>query len=245
MAHGNTAAGAQEFVSGALPRALSGDTNQISSIYFRAQPGYTQDPAAMAVYQAAARQLNAAGHPASQGTPWKGRSHNFFAQTARTLAPLAPLTAFIPGVGPVVAGALSAGLSLAGGRGVKDSIVSGLEAGAGNALIGGEGPAGVISRVKEGIASKGVTGGIVGKAADWVAKHPFQAAQAGLGIAGTLSAANQQGRAEQNVQRALAPVNTRFFPTSVPTPTFADPNNPYGGTVPPWLRPPMSPALSN
>lgn len=155
-------ASAQGFAnSDALSRALGGDTNQISSIFYRAglNPDGTpsaftstsggQDPQAEAIYRAYAQKLIDAGINPGQGTAWKGHSHNFFHEAGNTLGSIAKIAApiaamAIPGLGPLAAAGLAFGGNelgnvLTGHNAMKSlpgALESGAAAGGGRFLMG-------------------------------------------------------------------------------------------------------------
>lgn len=133
---------------------------------------------------------------------------------------------FIPGLGPIAAGALSAGVGLAGGKNLKQSLTQGALTGGASALLGGQGYKGVggaFDRAKGAIKAAGATG--IGKA---IAKDPLKAATIGLSGLSAIQGAKRAGQADTLINRATSAIPTLAAPARVDLSSmFADPTNPY------------------
>ena len=118
-----------------------------------------------------------------------------------------------PFVGRLLQGAGLAAIGLSGG-----ALLGG--AGGGGAAAGGAGATGAAQ--SPGFLSRlGSSLGVIGPNGQL---NPLRLAQLGLGAAGVIQGARAQGKANQALGRAVAPVNV---PMPDLSPVFADPNNPY------------------
>lgn len=187
------------------------------------------------------QQANATYKPATGGTI------SDIAKTAAKVAPIAALA--IPGVGPVLGAGIAAGTNAlrqatdvqpgfdAGS--VARSGAAGAAAGAANQhLLNGQGAL-AIPAVVGGIAhgAGGVGSALLGAGRQALGAvsgsgsgsgggfNLGDAAQLGLGIAGTVGAANRQGQSDAYRRQALAGLAERPAPDY--SAIFADPNNPY------------------
>jgi hypothetical protein len=170
---------------------------------------------------------------------------------------VAPVTALVPGVGPLAAGALGAGGEyLDKGRRAKlvDVAKAGALPAAAAYALGGQGYKGIpgaFGKVK-GLVSKagssvlGIGGGgapgadgesadgvgqsVLGKVGSWIGHHPLDAAQLALSGVGTVQGAQRAGQADALRSRAMASVDPNApFNAGLPG---ADPFDPYGATTP-------------
>lgn len=165
--------------------------------------------------------------------------HSVFHQAAGVAKKLAPAAVLIPGVGPVLAGAIGAGASLAHGDKLGEAVKSGVVGGVGgyglSKLAGGAGLSGLKTAVM-GSGAPGVAGaagataksGILGKAIDYVSKNPLKAAQYGSAALSTIQGARRQGQSDKLLNNAVGRLNAPRTPINLSS-MFADPNDPYRG----------------
>jgi hypothetical protein len=138
-------------------------------------------------------------------------------------APIAALA--IPGLGPVAAAALAGGGNLAGqaltGHRVNlgEAALAGGGAYVGRGGLSGKQPlgaatggtpsnlSGLEALYGDAPAMAGGGGGILSQAGNYIVHHPGDAARLGLGALGAIQGSKQQGKADQLIGRALAPLN--------------------------------------
>jgi hypothetical protein len=86
-----------------------------------------------------------------------------FKKVKKVVKKVAPIAvSFIPGIGPIAKGALTAVAGKASGMDTKDALLGGLTAGLGAKFAGGAGTAGAASKVAGETAKKGIFGGTLG-----------------------------------------------------------------------------------
>lgn len=146
---------------------------------------------------------------------------------AKLAAPIAALA--IPGLGPLAAAGLAAGGEAAGDllQGNRVNLGHAALAGggayvargglSGKAPVGSPGPAGFtppnpgglrgVDMVSPVAQAAGGAGRFLGKVGDYVLQHPGDIAKLGLGAVGAVQGAKAQGRANELVNRSLAPLN--------------------------------------
>lgn len=160
--------------------------------------------------------------------------HSVFHQAAGVAKKLAPAAVLIPGVGPVLAGAIGAGASLAHGDKLGEAVKSGVVGGVGgyglSKLAGGAGLSGLKTSLL-GTGAKGAAGaaaksGILGKAWDYIGKNPLKAAQYGSAALSTIQGARRQGQSDKLLNNAVGRLNAPRSPIDLSS-MFADPNDPY------------------
>lgn len=109
-------------------------------------------------------------------------------KVARVAVPIA--ANFIPGVGPLAAAGIGAGVNaLTKGGSLGDK----LKAGASGAALG-YGSGAVLGKIG-GVPAGGAPGGVLGKIGGAIGKNPGKAAQIGLAGLSTIQGAQQQGKA--------------------------------------------------
>lgn len=157
----------------------------------------------------------------------------------RVVQQAAPLAAFIPGVGPLAAGAIAAGAS-AGGQGLQGepinlgkAALTGVGTYVGAKALGGASGAGGksltgLSKAGDAVSQGGVGGTLSrlgGGVVDFITQDPERAIKLGLGGIGAYQASQAAGRANDLQQRALAPL---FGNSPNPYANIAmDEGNPY------------------
>ncbi len=191
--------------------------------------------------------------------------HSLFHGATKIIGKAAPIVApFIPGIGPIAAGAIAAGGSLIGGKKPLSALKAGLLSYGGAKLLGGKGigafgkkgggAGSILDRAKnlvlgkESFTYQGAgprTGGLLGSGgllsrASKSVGGPLNLAQLGLAGANALQAARSGGQADAALNRALNPPRVNL------SQEFADPNNPYAtsGVRVPRARRAASLALS-
>lgn len=178
----------------------------------------------------------------------KGKYSGVLGKAVKFVSKAAPFVLpFVPGLGPIAAGALSAGAGLAGGKNLKDSLLQGVASGAGSAVLGGQGYKGVtgaFGRAKDIALGKSVegarAGGLIGKGGflSRTAKSvggPLNLAQIGLAGANAIQGAQAGSRANAALDRSVGALPVGPAPAREDLSTlFADPANPYAnmGTGP-------------
>lgn len=243
-------------VTALLARAQQGDQAAIAELDRGARiadnhiPGTSRS--AVNVYRQALRDL---GDPTQRGVGLKdmARTASPLKAVGGAVKKLAPLTVFIPGVGPVLAGAIGAAGSLASGDSLGKAVVSGVTDYAGAKVLSGakaalaaRGAAGAVPAAASG--GGGGIGALAGKALDYAKTHPAQIA-AGLGA---INSAGQQAKGSNAVDRAAgiatadynqtAPLRARAvqmlnqpLPQARDLSYLNDPANPFA------RRPPVAP----
>lgn len=220
--------------------AIAGLLSDPSPVVAAAKAKYANDPAGMQAW--IDKKINETTKGKYSGV--LGKAVKFVSKAAPFVLP------FVPGLGPIAAGALSAGAAAAGGKNLKDSLLTGVASGAGSAVLGGQGYKGVsgaFGRAKDIALGKVGTagtraGGLIGKGgllsqASKGVGGPLNLAQLGLAGANVISSAKAGGRADAALDRSLGalPIGPAPAPEDL-SHLFADPANPYSGGAPPPAR---------
>lgn len=203
---------------------------------------------AVNVYRQALVQL---GDPSHRGNGLRNmaRTKNALQQVGGVVKKLAPLAVFIPGVGPIAAGALAAAGGLASGDSLGKSALEGVGAGvtggAINAARGAIAAHGVVGAAEGALgaapaAGGGGIGGLARSALSYAEHNPAKI----IGAVGAINAAHQQAKGSDAIDEAanlrtaeynrLAPVRQAASAAALaPVPAqrdlsyLRDPGNPY------------------
>lgn len=167
------------------------------------------------------------------GQTTKGKYHGVLGKIGHVVEQVAPIAALaIPGLGPIAAGAIAAGGSALGraaqGKSVNvgGTLLKGAVTGAadyglrkltGRAPVSGSaasgtpesmsGIQGLFGDLNPVAAASGGLRGALSQAGNYALKHPGDVARFGLGTLGAVQGARQQGKADQLINRSLAPLN--------------------------------------
>lgn len=191
--------------------------------YRAGAPGWS--PAQKAAY------ANPATHDAwaaqQIGQTTKGKFSGPLGAIGKVVTKVAPYALpLLPGLGPLGAGVISAGVGKLGGKSWKQSLTQGALTGGASALLGGQGYKGVdgvLDRAKSAVSAAGKTG--LGKA---IAKDPLKAATIGLAGLSAVQGAKRAGQADELINRATSNLPSFAAPERVNLDSiFADPNDPY------------------
>lgn len=200
-------------------------------------------------YQKALAKAKAEGKDTSAlPATWQPRGLGDFGRFAQTAGTLAPLV--IPGVGLVAGAAIGAGANALGGGNVLEGAAKGAAAaGANQALLGGQGAAGVSNLLNTGSVNPGVlaraksliaAGASPASVASSLGMSPTSLSSllsTGLGIAGAVTSAEKQGEADALRKQGLAQVQPGVVKTPDLSAVYANPGNPYSRAA---VRPPAT-----
>lgn len=205
--------------------AIQGLLNDPSPVVAAAKAKYANDPAGLAAWE---------DSKINQTT--KGKYSGVLGKAIQGISKIAPYALpFVPGLGPLAVGALSAGAGLAGGKNLSQSLTQGALSYGGAKLLGG----GALSKAKGMVAGPAAAtaatpgaGGFLSNVGNSlvssITKDPLKAAQYGLAGYSALQGAKAQSRSNSTLDRALGSLGSEstLRPEDL-SGIYGDPGNPY------------------